>query len=154
MIDRFERFSYAISEISRCWHKIAAEEMAHYGLKGSHATYLVTMYRFRDGVTATQLCELCGKDRADVSRMMSIMEKKGLVCRQSVHGSLYGARLKLTKEGSAAAAHVCRRADLAVEMAGSGISDAHRVIFYETLDTIVANLQTISKEGLPQPETL
>ena len=27
MVERFERFSYAISEISRCWHKIAGEEM-------------------------------------------------------------------------------------------------------------------------------
>ena len=33
MVDRFERFSFAISEISRCWHKIAAEEMEAYGLK-------------------------------------------------------------------------------------------------------------------------
>ena len=24
MIERFERFSYAIFEVSRCWHKIAA----------------------------------------------------------------------------------------------------------------------------------
>lgn len=30
MVDRFERFSFAISEISRCWHKLAAEEMEKY----------------------------------------------------------------------------------------------------------------------------
>ena len=28
MVERFARFSLAISEISRCWHKLAAEEMA------------------------------------------------------------------------------------------------------------------------------
>ena len=38
MIDRFERFSVAIAEISRCWHKLATEEMKKYGLKGSHAS--------------------------------------------------------------------------------------------------------------------
>ena len=27
MIERFERFSLAIAEISRCWHKLAGEEM-------------------------------------------------------------------------------------------------------------------------------
>ena len=26
-LDRFERFSYAIAVISRCWHRLAAEEM-------------------------------------------------------------------------------------------------------------------------------
>ena len=35
MIERFERFSFAISEISRYWHKITATEMEKYGLKGA-----------------------------------------------------------------------------------------------------------------------
>lgn len=54
MIERFERFSYAIFEVSRCWHKIAAEEMEKYGLKGSHATYLTTLYRYSQGITAAR----------------------------------------------------------------------------------------------------
>jgi len=29
MIDRFEHFSLAIAEISRCWRKLASEEMAN-----------------------------------------------------------------------------------------------------------------------------
>ena len=52
MIDRFERFSFAISEVSRCWHKLAAEEMEKYGLKGSHAVYLTTLYRYPKGLTS------------------------------------------------------------------------------------------------------
>ena len=35
MVERFERFSLAIFEISRYWHKLAAEEMSAYGLKRS-----------------------------------------------------------------------------------------------------------------------
>ena len=77
MIERFGRFSFAIFEITRHWHKLASDEMAKYGLKGPHATYLTTLYSFKDGITAPKLCELCGKDKADVSRMMSIMEEKG-----------------------------------------------------------------------------
>ena len=45
MVDRFEKFSLAISEISRYWHKIAAEELKPYELKSTHAIYLTTMYR-------------------------------------------------------------------------------------------------------------
>ena len=46
MLHRFERFSLAITEISRYWHQIAGEELGKYGLKASHATYLVTLARF------------------------------------------------------------------------------------------------------------
>ena len=32
MLNRFARFSLAVSEIDRCWHKLAAEAMAEYDL--------------------------------------------------------------------------------------------------------------------------
>lgn len=150
MVDRFERFSYAISEISRYWHKLAADEMEKYGLKGPHSVYLTTMYRYPEGVTAPQICELCGKDKSDVSRMMSIMEKKGLVKKEGVHQNLYRGVFKLTEEGKEAAEHVRQRASLAVEIAGKKLTDEKRTIFYEALESITANLRELSKEGLPK----
>ena len=152
MVERFERFSLAIFEISKHWHKIAAEEMAKYGLKGPHATYLLTISRFEEGITAPQLCELCGKDKADVSRMMTIMEQKGLVTKESVHQNMYRGVFKLTDEGKEATEHVRQRASLAVELAGKDLDEEKRTIFYEALDSIVLNLREISKEGLPQNE--
>lgn len=79
MVERFEKFSLAISEIFRCWHKIAAEEMEKRGLKGIHSIYLTTMLRFPEGLTAAKLAELCGRDKAEVSRSVSSMEKMGLL---------------------------------------------------------------------------
>lgn len=38
----------------------------------------------------------------------------------------------------------------AVELAGSGMTDADREVFYRCLEQITANLQTLSKEGLLQ----
>ncbi len=146
MIDRFERFSLAISVIVRCWHKIASEEMKPCGLKGSHATYLTIMYQYPKGLNATQLCDLCGKDKADVSRMMFIMEEKGLVQKESMN---YRAPLKLTDSGRAVAEHVRERARIAVEAAGKGLSEEDRTVFYDALSLISNNLQTISREGLP-----
>ena len=78
MLDRFERFSFAIAEISRCWRKLASDELAKYGLKSPHATYLTTMYKYPDGITVPKLCEVSGKDKSDASRMIAILEKKGL----------------------------------------------------------------------------
>ena len=149
MVERFERFSYAIFEISRCWHKLAAEEMAKYNLKGPYAVYLLAIQRSHGGVTSAQLCELCGRDKADVSRAISVMEQKGLVKREGSGNKLYRALLTLTEEGKKAAQHVCHRASLAVEYAGKGYSDADRAVFWQVLDTIASNLQILSKEGIP-----
>lgn len=150
MLNRFARFSLAISEIDRCWHKLAAEEMAKYELNSPHAVYLNTLYQHEEGLTAAKLGELCCKNKADVSRMVSILEKKGLVTKESVGGNLYRARLLLTQEGRLAAEQVRRKEALAVELAGAGMTDSDREIFYRCLELITANLQTLSREGLPQ----
>ena len=150
MLNRFARFSLAISEIDRCWHKLAAEEMAKYDLNSPHAVYLNTLYQYPEGITAAKLGELCCKNKADVSRMVTILEKKGLVRKEAVGGNLYRAKLLLTDDGKLAAEHVQGRAALAVELAGSGMTDAERETFYRCLEQITANLQTLSKEGLPK----
>lgn len=150
MIERFERFSLAISEISRYWHKLAAEELAKYGLKGPHATYLTAMYKCPEGITVPQLCMACGKDKSDASRMISILEEKGLVKKQVVGGSLYRGKLQLTEEGKLAAEHVSQRASRAVEMAGKDLTDEARAMFYKSLDSITANLRELCQEGIPE----
>ena len=149
MLNRFARFSLAISEIDRCWHKLAAEEMAKYELNSPHAVYLTTLYNFPEGVTAAKLGELCCKNKADVSRMVAILEKKGLVCKETVGGNAYRARLLLTRKGRQAAQKVQQRAAVAVELAGSGMTTQERDVFYRCLERITANLQDLSKNGLP-----
>lgn len=150
MVERFERFSLALSEISRYWHKLATDEMEKYGLKGTHSVYLITMSHFDGGVTATKLCELCGKDKADVSRMMSIMEQKGLVKKEGIHQNLYKGVYKLTEMGKDAVTHVKERASLAVDLAGKDLTDQNRAVFYKALESISQNLKKLSNEGLPQ----
>ena len=149
MIERFERFSFAISEISRCWTKIAASEMEKYGLKGSCALYLIAMYRNPEGITASHLSEKCGRDKADVSRSVSLMERNGLLHQEGDKKNLYRARLMLTDEGKQAADNIAQRAMLAVEMGGKGVNDEERGVFYDTLELIASNLREVSEGGLP-----
>ena len=149
MINRFERFSFAISEIHRFWHKIASDEMTKLGLKGPHVVYLVAQKRFPEGVTAAELSEICGRDKSDVSRAITAMEEKGLVKKQGSKQNLYRALLRLTHEGKIAATHVSKRAALAVEMGGKGLSDEERDVLYVTLERIASNLSDISRKGLP-----
>lgn len=150
MIDRFERFSLAIMEIFRHWHKITADEMEKYGLKGTHSTYFAVLSRYEDGITATHLGDLCGKDKADVSRTVALMEKRGLIIKEGSGSNLYRARIVLTEEGKKVAEFVRERASLAVEIAGKGLSDSDRSVLYNSLELIAGNLARISQEGLPE----
>ena len=150
MIHRFERFCGAIADISRCWHRIAADEMEKYGLNGPHAVYLNTLYCHPEGITAAKLGELCGKNKSDVSRMIAILEEKGLVRKEHVYKNFYRARLKLTEEGRRAAEQVREKVGVAVECVERGISQESIENFNHVLNQISVNLQTLCKEGLPK----
>lgn len=149
-MDRFGRFSLALSEISRYWHKLATEELARYGLKGAHATYLTAIVKYPEGITVPELCVVCGRDKSDASRMISILEQKKLVEKQNVGGSLYRGRLKLTDEGRRVAEHLSKRAARAVDMAGKDLTEAEREQFYKALDSITENLRRLCEDGIPE----
>ncbi len=126
MLDRFERFSFSIFEITRCWRKLASEELSKYGLKSPHATYLTTMYKYSDGITVPRLCEISGKDKSDASRMIAILEEKGLAQKKVADGSLYRGLWVLTDQGKKAAQEISLRASRAVEIAGKDLTELSR----------------------------
>lgn len=151
MIARFERFCGAISAISRYVQRIMADELEKYGLKGSYAVYLIALGQHPDGLTATELCDICEKDKAAVSRALTAMEQKHLILRNTTGHSPYRTPVTLTEEGLKASKQLEAKAILAVELAGQGLTDEARATFYSSLETITSNLESISKEGIPQP---
>ena len=146
MVDRFRLFSASIAAIYRDIQKIEREEMEKYGLKGSFAQYLVILVQYPDGIPAARLTELSGNDKAAVSRAVSEMEERGLIRRNG--DKTYRAPLSLTEEGCRAADFVCHRAEEAVMLAGGGLSDEKRTVFYEALGEIAGRLHAVSTEGL------
>ena len=143
-MDRFETFSLALFSISRCWNKIAGEEMKRFGLKGVHAFYLVTILSHDGVLTAANLCERCGRDKADVSRDLRQLERAGLISR----GKGYRACVTLTEQGQALAEQIIRKAEYAVGFVGGSLSESEREIFYSVLDRISANMRRLSEIGL------
>lgn len=146
MIDRFELFTTYIADIHRQIQKIERDVMESYGLKGPHVQCLVAMSRLDRGVTAAQLCALCEKDKAAISRTLSEMVQEGLVVREG-QGS-YRATLRLTDKGAEVARQVNQKVRLAVSRAGDGISETDREALYTSLGRICTNLKHMSKEGL------
>lgn len=148
MLSRFEHFSSSISCIYRYIQKIERIEMEKFGLKGPHVQCLLAMDRHPEGITAAQLCAVCDKDKAAISRTVAELEQEGMVLRETPNGSRYRALLRLSQRGIAAAAQLNDRVVLAVEKAGEGLSDEQRAVFYSVLELIAGNLQNICAEGL------
>ena len=148
MLRRFEQFCTSAFSIYRSILKIERVEMEKFGLKGPHAQCLLNMARHPEGVTAAQLCTLCDKDKAAISRTVAELETAGMLVRHCSGNNRYRAQLVLTEKGLEAAAQVAERAKFAVEQAGSGLSDDQRAIFYYALGLIADNLQNICDEGL------
>ncbi len=150
MLSRFEEFSNAISGIYHSIQRIERMEMAKYGLKGPHAQCLVAMARFPQGITAAQLCELCERDKAAISRTVAELVQAGLVVRPGNTDKRYRVPLTLTEQGLSAAHGVTHRAELAVQQATGGYDNTQRELFIATLGMIAGNLQTICRDGLQE----
>lgn len=150
MISRFEQFSSAIAKIYHDIQKIERVEMEKIGLKGPHVQCMLALIRSPEGMTSSQLCAACEKDKAAISRTISELEQEGLLDRDVQDGNRYRALLKLTERGRIAAAQISERVLLAVEKAGEGLTDAQRAIFYSVLNVIATNLQNISADGLAE----
>ena len=146
---RFEQFSSAIYGIYRDILKIQRDEMTKHSLKGSYALYLTVLHHHPDGLTATQLCEVCDKDKAAISRVIAELEQKGFVTRVSTRDTFYRAKLKLTESGRVIAERVDHAAGIAVEAATKGMTEEQRKIMYECLGLIAVNLRGICKNGIP-----
>ena len=149
MIERFEQFVSYISAIYRDIQKIEREEMEKLGLKGAYAQYLVAMHRYPEGITAADLCEVCDKDKAAVSRAVTEMEKHGLLSKLCGYENQYRALLRLTEKGRHAAEYVCRKAVCAVQIAATEVDDEARAVMYRSLRSVASRVQLITKEGLP-----
>ena len=146
MIDRFERFSISIFNISHYWNKIAAEVMKKHGLRGGYALYLIVLSRCDENITAAKLAELCQRDKGDVSRAISTIQKKGIL--KPYGQNRYRAPLILTAEGREIADQLSAKASGLLELAGKGLSGEMRENIYPSLDLIAKNMKQISEEGM------
>lgn len=148
MVQRYGRFTSAVSRICYCIQKIETEVMAKYGLSGACAQYLAALGINEEGLTVSALSKACMKDKAAVSRAVSLLEKKELVRRNSIGSNLYRAAIVLTEKGREVATYVAQRASSAVEIAGLGEEDREKL--YIALNTIASNLTQMCDNGFSE----
>lgn len=155
MQHRFETFTVLMASISRSIRKIKTQEMEEFHLKSTHVSCLYYLYREGE-LTATELCEHCEEDKANISRAIDYLEKQGyIICRSSAQ-KRYRAPLILTEQGRVAGDRVAQKIDRILCDASAGIDEEEREIMYRSLVLISENLQKICDEydGASQPKTV
>lgn len=151
MLNRFGAFVGGITACYKYIQRIKAMEMTELGLKGTHVMCLFHLHRHMEGLTAAQLCQLCGEDKAAISRTLSELEGKGYLHAPETAGKKYRAMLLLTPEGKTVADRIDGLIEEWVSAGGDGLRQEERDEFYRILEHIAGNLKhryEISKEEL------
>ena len=148
MTDRFEKFSFAISELYHYLHKITRDEMEKYGLSGPHAIYFFVLSRYETGLTCRSISEASFRNKADVSRAMTLFEKKGLVKKEGGATNSYRAKITLTDKGKTAAKKLRERAAIVTEAVGNGLTEENRKVLYNSLELIALNMRQICNDKI------
>jgi DNA-binding MarR family transcriptional regulator len=142
MTERFERFSFFLTEIHRYIKKLENEEMEKLGLKGSYAVYFIVIGKSAEKITSARLTELCGRNKADISRAVKDLSEKGFIKKDGRDGN-YRAPLVLTEKGADAYKKLKGITERAVSLVGGSIPESRLKAFYDTLDEILENLRTV-----------
>ena len=145
MEERFETFTVFITKLHRCIYKIKMEEMAEFSLKSSHVSCIYYLYKEKK-LTAAKLCELCGEDKANVSRAVKYLEEKGLLTCEDSAPKRYQSALSLTPKGRKVAKRLAEKVDSILNVASAELSEEDRLVMYRSLSLIHNNLSKICAE--------
>ena len=143
MLARFETFTVLINRISRNIRRIKNQEMAEYELRSPHISCLYYLY-VSDGLTASELCELCEEDKATISRSLDFLEKNGYITREPRGERRYKSPLLLTEQGALVAEKIAAKINCVLDELSLGLSDAERASFYRSLAIISQKLEELA----------
>lgn len=142
MEKRFERFAAAVLEMNRYLQRIKEQEMRRFGLRSAHTMCIFYLGQHPEGLTVTQLTEICREDKAAVSRNLSELSRMRLVsCSAPPDRRVYRDPYRLTERGTEIAAQVEARVSDALSACGRGLTEAQRDNFYTAAQIIISNLE-------------
>ena len=140
-MNRFETFTGSILELNRYLQKLKDLEMKPFGLRANHVMCLYYLGRNPQGLTVTEMAEVCKEDKAAVSRCLSQLIQRGLVGGNFPENKRsYRTRLTLTDSGRELAEKIYQRIDAAMIGGGSGLTEEQRDSFYAAMEMIIDNL--------------
>lgn len=145
MEERFQAFTVLVSNLNRCIYKIKTEEMAEYNLKSSHVSCIYYIYRY-GSLTPKELCDLCGEDKANISRALKYLEENQYLIINNDSNKKYQRPIVLTENGVKIGKHLSEKINEILSIASEGLSEEKRNIMYEGLSLINNRLNKLCDE--------
>lgn len=140
-MNRFETFTGSILELNRYLQKLKDIEMKPFGLRANHVMCLYHLGKNPQGLTVTQMAEVCKEDKAAVSRCMAQLVERGLVQGNFPENKRsYRTRLTLTASGQELVEKIYQKVDAAMIGGSSGLTEAQRENLYAAMEIIINNL--------------
>ncbi len=144
---RFEAFSALISSAYKSMQKMKFRGMERYDLGGTH-TFCMRQLRHapEGGLNRTELAARCEMDKAQISRIIAELSKKGYVteCGQK---SAYRKKFVLTEQGKRVAEMIDGIVQRVLQFVSGEIPQEQIKAMYATLNIICENLK--KAEDLP-----
>lgn len=138
--DRLDVFSSFVVGASRSVTRLKGKYMTAYGLGSTHTVCIRRLKGARDGITRTRLAECCELDKAQVSRIVNDLSKKGYVT-ESPERSRYKRKIRLTEAGMRIADDIDRIVLDINNFVSSEIPEEEINTFYKVFETICNNLK-------------
>ncbi len=142
-MERYNKFYYLISSISKSIQKIKNEEMATLGLRGKQVQCLYHLFNEEEGISMLKLCQVCGEDKGAMSRTISELEKGDFLYVEETKTQKYRNPIKLTKRGREVGEFVNRKINEMFAIGSEGVKEEDRDKLYENLSIVDQNLKNI-----------
>lgn len=145
MNKRYLEFNGTIANIYKSLLKIKDKEMKSMDMKAAHVDIMSYLKFHKNGLSATELSDLCQIDKGQISRAIKDLEQRGFVEITDNGGKrAYGSKIILTEDGQKHASMVNHKIDKIVHSASAKLTKEERIKFYEVLMEISNNLTIIA----------
>lgn len=133
---RYGRFTLLIDGIHKSIGKLKIDRVRRLGIKSVHVPWLYHLSLHPDGMTATEIASVSMVDRSLVSREIAELKSKGYIARRQ-------RRYTLTEEGARVTDELVKLMCEVQAEVDDGISEDELSAFYETLEKLYRNFNTI-----------
>ncbi len=143
---RFYTFSLMIDSIHKSIYKIKSDLIPLFGVKSVHMFWIYELCAHPDGLSAAELAERTMISRSLVSREIERLLEGGYIdLHENGRGKRrsYNSRITLTEKGVQLAEHIRNEALSIQQRANKDITPEELESFYQTLEKLKNNLQTI-----------
>ena len=149
MQDRITEFTTSVASAYKKLKKIKRQQTelyAYFGIREPHVMCLYFLGEHPEGLTVTELAELCYDDKAATSRAVDYLVEKGYARHEEVEAkSRWRSKVQLTDSGVELANVVSRVATKLSAVITRGIPVEDVEVFYRVFKQMIANMDHFIK---------